>query len=125
MRKIETTQAPAALGPYSQAWIAGGLLFTCGQVARIPESNTIDGDTISQQAERCCRNIGAILAAAGVDFTHVVKVTCYLTDMQTFSEFNEVYARYFPTHPARSCVAVKGMAKGYLCEMEVIAAMEK
>ena len=125
MKRIETSNAPAALGPYSQAWISNGLLFVSGQIALIPGSGAIDGDTVAQQAERCCHNVGAVLAAAGLSYADVVKTTCYLVNMRDFNAFNQVYAKFFITAPARSCVAVRELPSGVLCEIEVIATMEK
>ena len=118
---ISTEKAPAAIGPYSQAVAVGGLLYTSGQVALIPETGAVVGPTIEEQAEQCCRNIGAILEAAGTDFSHVVKTTCFLADMGDFGAFNAVYEKYFISKPARSCVAVKELPRQVLCEIETIA----
>lgn len=116
-----TTNAPAAIGPYSQAISANGFLFASGQIPLSPETGEIVGTTIAEQAEQSCRNVGAILEANGLDFEKVIKTTCFLADMGDFAAFNEVYAKYFTGKPARSCVAVKALPKGVLCEVEVIA----
>ena len=121
MKVIATNQAPAAIGPYSQGYIVNGLLFTSGQVALLPESGAVAGESIEAQAEQCCKNIGALLEAAGTDFSKVIKTTCFLADMADFAAFNEVYGKYFTGKPARSCVAVKTLPKNVLCEVEVIA----
>ena len=120
MNLIETAKAPGAIGPYSQGWEAGGFVFTSGQIPVDPESGAVP-EGIAAQAERSCKNVGAILEAAGTDLTRVVKTTCFLADMGDFAAFNEVYARYFTSKPARSCVAVKDLPKGVLCEIEAIA----
>ena len=124
MKVTSTPKAPGAIGPYSQAISANGFLFASGQCAFIPETGEIDGDTIEQQAERCCTNVGAILEANGLGFEDVVKTTCFLADMGDFAAFNSVYARYFTGKPARSCVAVKTLPRNMLCEVEVIAALK-
>ena len=121
MRKITTEKAPAAIGPYSQGIISGNLLFASGQIAINPENGQIEGTDIVTQAERVMKNIGALLAEAGTDYTRVVKTTCFLADMDDFGTFNEIYGRYFTEKPARSCVAVKTLPKSVLCEVEVIA----
>ncbi len=121
MRKIATQQAPAAIGPYSQGIISGNLLFASGQIAINPENGQIEGTDIVTQTEQVMKNIGALLAEAGTDYTRVVKTTCFLADMDDFGTFNEVYGRYFTEKPARSCVAVKTLPKNVLCEVEVIA----
>ena len=120
MNMIETTKAPGAIGPYSQGWEANGLVFTSGQIPVEPASGAVP-EGIAAQAARSCENVGAILEAAGTDLTRVVKTTCFLADMGDFAAFNEVYARYFTSKPARSCVAVKDLPKGVLCEIEAIA----
>ena len=125
MTKVDTDKAPAAIGPYSQGIKACGLLFASGQIAIDPVTGLIKGEDIAAQAEQACRNVGAILQAAGTDYARVVKTTCYLRDMADFAAFNEVYARYFVTKPARSCVAVRDLPKGALCEIEVVAALEE
>ena len=119
--KIHTDNAPAAVGPYSQAIAAGGMLYTSGQIALDPATGEIVGDDIKAQAEQVMKNIGAVLQAAGCTFEDVVKTTCFLADMADFAAFNEIYARYFTGKPARSCVAVKSLPKGALVEVEVIA----
>ena len=117
---IETTNAPGAIGPYSQGWTVGDLIFTSGQIPVDPATGAI-AEGITAQAEQSCKNVGAILAAAGVGFENVVKTTCFLADMGDFAAFNEVYAKFFTSKPARSCVAVKELPKGVLCEVEAIA----
>ena len=121
MKIIETKNAPGAIGPYSQGYAVNGFVFTSGQIPVNPETGEIPAG-IAAQAEQSCKNVGAILAAAGTDFSKVVKTTCFLADMADFAEFNEVYARYFISKPARSCVAAKALPKGVLCEIEAIAA---
>jgi reactive intermediate/imine deaminase len=120
MMKIETDQAPGAIGPYSQGYIAGGFVFTSGQIPVDPATGEIPVG-ISAQADRSCRNVEAILKAAGTDMTRVIKTTCFLADMDDFAAFNEVYAKHFTGKPARSCVAVKTLPKNVLCEIEAIA----
>ena len=122
MKKIATDKAPAAIGPYSQGFIVNGLVFTSGQVALDPATGAVVGDTIEAQAEQCCKNIGALLEAAGVGFENVIKTTCFLADMKDFAAFNAVYAKFFVSKPARSCVAVRELPKQLLCEIEAIAA---
>ncbi len=124
MKKISTDKAPAAIGPYSQGIVAGDFLFASGQIPLDPESGAIVGTTIAEQAERAIRNVGAILAEAGADYTKVVKTTCYLAEMADFAAFNSVYEKYFTEKPARSCVAVKQLPKDVLCEVEVIACLK-
>lgn len=121
IQKIETQNAPAAIGPYSQGMIAGGLVFTSGQIGVDPATGKAPGDTIVQQAEQSCKNVAAVLAAAGSNMEKVVKTTCFIADMQDFAAFNEVYAKYFVSCPARSCVAAKQLPKGLLCEIEAVA----
>lgn len=120
MEMIHTDRAPAAIGPYSQAWAAAGLVFTSGQIPVDPVTGTAP-EGIAAQAEQSCKNVAAILEAAGTDLGHVVKTTCFLADMADFAVFNEVYARYFTGKPARSCVAAKNLPKGLLCEIEAVA----
>lgn len=120
MKIIETTKAPGAIGPYSQGYRVGGFVYTSGQIPVNPETGEIP-EGITAQTHQSCKNIGAILEAAGVDFTKVFKTTCFLADMGDFAEFNQVYAQYFVSKPARSCVAVKRLPKGVLCEIEAIA----
>ena len=117
---IETTNAPGAICPYSQGWTVGDLIFTSGQIPVDPATGAI-AEGITAQAEQSCKNVGAILAAAGVGFENVVKTTCFLADMGDFAAFNEAYAKFFTSKPARSCVAVKELPKGVLCEVEAIA----
>lgn len=121
MRIIHTENAPAAVGPYSQATVTGGLVFTSGQIPLDPATGEIVGSDIKTQAERVMKNLGAVLEAAGSSYEKAVKTTCFLADMGDFAAFNEVYAKYFTGKPARSCVAVKTLPKGVLCEAEVIA----
>ncbi len=124
MKYTNTPNAPAAIGPYSQAISANGFLYTSGQIGLVPGSGEVAGDTIQAQAEQCCQNMKAILEANGVDFTDVIKTTCFLADMGDFAAFNEVYAKYFTGNPARSCVAVKTLPKNLLCEIEAIAVLK-
>ena len=121
-RIINTKNAPAAIGPYSQAVAVGNMLFASGQLPADPATGEIKGD-ITEQAEMSCKNVGAILKENGMDFTNVVKTTCFLADIADFAKFNEVYTKYFVGNPkpARSCVAVKDIPKGAKCEIEVIA----
>ena len=119
-RVIETKNAPGAVGPYSQGYEVNGLVFTSGQHPINPATG-VKPESIAAQAEQCCKNVGAILEAAGMGFEDVVKTTCYLSDISDFAAFNEVYARFFVAHPARSCVAVQ-LLPGVLCEIEAIAA---
>ena len=121
MKITSTPNAPAAIGPYSQAIEVNGFLFASGQIPLDPASGQIVGATIEEQAERCCQNVKGILEANGLTFTDVVKTTCFLADMADFAAFNGVYAKYFVGKPARSCVAVKEVPKGVLCEIEIIA----
>lgn len=121
MEKIQTEKAPAAIGPYSQAVCTGGLVFTSGQIALDPETGAMIGDTVQEQTVRVCKNLDAVLTAAGTSFDKVIKTTCFLSDMSDFAEFNAVYAEYFKNKPARSCVAAKALPKGALVEIEVIA----
>lgn len=121
LKKIATDKAPAAIGPYSQGIITGNLLFASGQIAINPANGNIEAEGIVEQTEQVMKNIGAILAEAGTDYSKVVKTTCFLADMNDFATFNEIYAKYFTEKPARSCVAVKSLPKNVLCEVEVIA----
>lgn len=121
MIKIHTEKAPAAVGPYSQAIVSKGMVYTSGQIAIDPVTNTVAGTTIEEQTEQIMRNLGAVLATAGSGFDKAVKTTCFLADMNDFAAFNEIYGRYFTSLPARSCVAVKTLPKGVLAEVEVIA----
>ncbi|SCY69820.1 RidA family protein [Butyrivibrio sp. INlla14] len=121
MEYISTKSAPAAIGPYSQAIKAGDFLYASGQIPINPESGEIEDITIADQADRVCRNIGEILRAAGTDYEHVVKTTCFLAEMADFGAFNAIYEKYFVGKPARSCVAVKQLPRDVLCEVEVVA----
>lgn len=120
MKVVETTKAPGAIGPYSQGYVVNGFVYTSGQIPVDPVSGQIP-EGIAAQADQSCRNVGAILEAAGSGFDKVLKTTCFLADMADFAAFNEVYAKYFVSKPARSCVAVKSLPKGVLCEIEAIA----
>lgn len=120
MKIIETTNAPGAIGPYSQGFVVNGFVYTSGQIPVDPVTGQVP-EGITAQAEQSCKNVGAILEAAGVGFAQVFKTTCFLADMGDFAAFNEVYAKYFISKPARSCVAVKTLPKGVLCEIEAIA----
>ena len=121
MKKISTDKAPAAIGPYSQATVTGNLLFTSGQIPIDPAVGAIVETDIKGQTEQVMQNLAAVLAAAGTDFAHVVKTTCFLSDIANFAAFNEIYAKYFTENPARSCVAVRDLPKGALVEVELIA----
>ena len=121
MKVVYTEKAPAAIGPYSQAMILNGVLFTSGQIPVNPATGEINGNTIETQAEQVMKNLGEVLKEAGSSFEKAVKTTCFLADMGDFAKFNEVYAKYFINKPARSCVAVKTLPKNVLCEVEVIA----
>ena len=123
MEKIHTNNAPAAVGPYSQAMVVNGLVYTSGQIALDPAMGELVGTTIEEQAEQVMKNLVAILEAAGTKPENVVKTLCFLTDINDFAAFNAVYARYFTEKPARSCVGVKSLPKGAVCEVEVIAAL--
>ncbi len=121
MKTISTNKAPAAIGPYSQAVITNGLLFTSGQIALDPASGNVVGSDVVEQTEQVMKNLGAILEEAGAFYEKAVKTTCFLADINDFAAFNEVYGKYFVNKPARSCVAVKDLPKGVLVEVEVIA----
>jgi len=121
MKKIATLEAPAAIGPYSQGMVFGNLVFSSGQIPVVPATGEIAGETIEAQAEQSCKNVAAVLAAGGSSTENVIKTTCFLADMADFAAFNSVYAKYFVSCPARSCVAVKALPKGVLCEIEAIA----
>ncbi len=120
-KKVSTEKAPAAIGPYSQAIVCGEMVFTSGQIPINPASGAVEATTIEGQVEQVMQNLGEVLKAAGSDFTKAVKTTCFLADMGDFAAFNGVYAKYFTTNPARSCVAVKTLPKNVLVEVEVIA----
>jgi len=121
MKTISTNSAPAAIGPYSQAILADGLLFASGQIPLSPETGAVVSGGIKEQTEQVMQNIAAVLAAAESDFTKVIKTTCFLTSMEHFTAFNEIYAQYFTGKPARSCVAVSALPRGVLVEVEIIA----
>ena len=123
MKILETKNAPGAIGPYSQGYVVNGFVYTSGQIPVNPITGEIP-EGIAAQADQSCKNVGAILEAAGVNFEKVFKTTCFLADMGDFAGFNEVYAKYFISKPARSCVAVKTLPKGVLCEIEAIAVAE-
>ena len=120
MKVIATEKAPGAIGPYSQGFITGGFVYTSGQIPVNPADGTVP-EGIAAQTEQSCKNVGAILEAGGSGFDKVVKTTCFLADIADFAAFNEVYAKFFTSKPARSCVAVKDLPKGVLCEVEAIA----
>lgn len=121
LKVIHTEKAPAAIGPYSQAISFGNMVFASGQIPLDPAKGVIVGENIEEQTEQVVKNIAAILEANGIGFENVVKTTCFLADMNDFAKFNEVYAKYFVSKPARSCVAVKQLPKDALCEVEIIA----
>ncbi len=121
LKKISTPNAPAAIGPYSQAIVAGNMLYTSGQIPLNPENGQMEGANVTEQAERVMKNLAAVLEEAGTSFDNIVKTTCFLADMADFAAFNAVYAEYFTGHPARSCVAVKALPKGALVEVEAVA----
>ena len=122
--KIQTNKAPAAIGPYSQAVVIGNLIFTSGQIPLNPETGLLEGNDIVEQTHRVCKNLQAVLEASGSSLNNAVKTVCFLSKMEDFAAFNEVYAQYFTEKPARSCVAVKDLPKGALVEVEVIAEKE-
>lgn len=121
LKKVATTSAPAAIGPYSQAVICGGLVYTSGQIAIVPESGNIEANDVVGQSEQVMKNLGEVLREAGSSYEKAIKTTCFLANISDFAAFNEVYAKYFTEKPARSCVAVKDLPKGALVEVEVIA----
>ena len=123
MNVIATEKAPGAIGPYSQGFVTNGFVYTSGQIPVNPADGTIPAG-IAAQAQQSCKNVGAILEAGGSSFEKVVKTTCFLADIADFAAFNEVYARYFTSKPARSCVAVKDLPKGALCEIEAVAELD-
>ena len=125
MKTVATEKAPKALGPYSQGCIHNGIFYSAGQIPINPTNNEIEAETIEAQTEQVCKNLAAVLEAAGTSFDRVIKTTCFLSDMGHFAAFNEVYAKYFTSKPARSCVAVKTLPKNVLCEVELIAAAEE
>ena len=118
---ISTDKAPAAIGPYSQAIVVGNIVYTSGQIPIVPESGLIETTSVTEQTEQVIKNLAAVLEAAGSSFEKAIKTTCFLADISYFAAFNEVYAKYFISKPARSCVAVKDLPKGALVEVEVIA----
>jgi len=124
LKFTDTDKAPAALGPYSQAVAANGFLFTSGQIAIDPAVGDVVATTITEQAEQVMKNLGAVLDANNITYTDAIKTTCFLSDMDYFGAFNEVYGKYFTSKPARSCVAVKTLPKNVLCEVEVIALLK-
>ena len=121
MEYVSTNNAPGAIGPYSQAVKANGLLFTSGQIAINPATGNVEAQTIEEQTEQVCKNLQAVCEAAGTSLDKAVKTVCFLVDINDFAAFNEVYGKYFTAKPARSCVAVKALPKNVLCEVEVIA----
>ena len=121
MRVIESKEAPAAIGPYSQAIVVDGMLYTSGQIPLLPQTGELVNGDIREQTEQALQNLAAVLTAAGSDMVHVIKTTCFLADMGDFVAFNEIYAKYFTGKPARSCVAVRALPKGALVEVEAIA----
>ncbi len=121
MKIVHTNNAPEAIGPYSQAMIAGGLVFTSGQIAIDPATGAVEATTVEEQTEQVCKNIAAVLEAAGSSIDKVVKTTCFLQSMEDFAAFNAVYGKYFTGKPARSCVAVKTLPKNVLVEVDTIA----
>lgn len=125
LKYVNTKNAPAAIGPYSQGIILNGIAFFSGQIPLSPETGEVVGTTIEEQTEQVMQNVKALLESQGASFTDVVKTTCFLADMGDFAAFNEIYAKYFTGKPARSCVAVKDLPKGVLCEVETIAAVKE
>ena len=123
LTKVHTDKAPAAIGPYSQAIIAGGTVYTSGPIAINPETGDLVGGGIAEQTEQIMKNLGEVLARAGSSFDKAVKTTCFLADIADFAVFNEIYGKYFSSKPARSCVAVRSLPKGALAEVEVIAVL--
>lgn len=121
MKLIQTEAAPAAIGPYSQGFVVGNLLFTSGQIPLSPKTGDVVGKNAAEQAEQCVQNLKAVLEAGGSALAKVIKTTCFLADMGDFAAFNEVYAKHFTGKPARSCIAVKALPRGVLCEIEAIA----
>ncbi|WP_461810291.1 Rid family detoxifying hydrolase [Faecalimonas sp.] len=125
MKVVSTEKAPKALGPYSQGYVHNGIFYSAGQIAINPETDAVEAEDIVGQTEQVCKNAGEVLKAAGSSFDKVLKTTCFLSDMADFAAFNEVYAKYFTSKPARSCVAVKTLPKNVLCEVEMIAVVEE
>ena len=124
MKVVATDKAPAAIGPYSQGYVHNGLFYSSGQIPVNPAVGKVEAEDITGQAEQACKNVAAVLEAAGSSFENVIKTTCFLADMGDFAAFNAVYAKYFTSKPSRSCVAVKALPMGVLCEIEVIAIAE-
>lgn len=125
MKVVATEKAPKALGPYSQGYIHNGMFYSAGQIPINPATDAIEEATIEGQTEQVCKNLAAVLDAAESSFNNVIKTTCFLANMEDFAAFNEVYAKYFVSKPARSCVAVKTLPKNVLCEIELIAVVEE
>ncbi|MDO5147418.1 MAG: RidA family protein [Eubacteriales bacterium] len=125
LKYVDTKNAPAAIGPYSQGIILNGIAFFSGQIPLSPETGEVVGTTIEEQTEQVMQNVKALLESQGASFTDVVKTTCFLADMADFAAFNEIYGKYFTGKPARSCVAVKGLPKGVLCEVETVVAVKE
>ena len=125
LKYIDTKNAPAAIGPYPQGIVFNGIAFFSGSIPLSPETGEVVGTTIEEQTEQVMQNIKALLESQGAEFTDVIKTTCFLADMSDFAAFNEIYAKYFTGKPARSCVAVKALPKGVLCEVEAIAAVKE
>ena len=123
LKKVSTDKAPAAIGPYSQAIVIKDMVYTSGQIPINPASGNVEAVTVEEQAEQVMKNLGEVLKAAGTCFENAIKTTCFLADMNDFAAFNAVYAKYFTTKPARSCVAVKTLPKNVLVEVEVIATL--
>ncbi len=123
INKIHTDKAPAAIGPYSQAVVCNGMVYTSGQIAIVPATGNVEATDIVGQTEQVMKNLGEVLSAAGSSFDNAVKTTCFLADIADFAAFNEVYGKYFTSKPARSCVAAKALPKNVLVEVEVIAAL--
>lgn len=124
MKVVATDKAPQAIGAYSQGYVHNGIFYSSGQIAINPAVGDVEAKTIEEQTEQVCKNLGAVLEAAGSSYDKVLKTTCFITDMADFAAFNDVYAKYFTSKPARSCVAVKTLPKNVLCEVEVIAVVE-
>lgn len=125
IKKIYTDKAPEVVGPYSQAIVCNGLVYTSGQIAINPETNTVEADDIKGQTEQIMKNLGEVLKSANSSFENAIKTVCFIADMNDFGAFNEVYAKYFTSKPARSCVAVKTLPKNVLAEVEVIAVVNE
>lgn len=124
LKKVSTEKAPSAIGPYSQAIICGDMLYTSGQIPINPKTGAIEATDIKAQTEQVMKNLGAVLESSGASFESVIKTTCFLHEIADFAAFNEIYAKYFTSKPARSCVAVKDLPKGALCEVELIAVVK-